>query len=469
MSKIFWLIAVPIYFASRLANLTLIPIFTDEAIYLRWSQIISGDLKYLYLPLTDGKPPLFMWLVALLMKFLPGFDPLLVGRLVSVGAGFLGMLGVYFLARQLFASKITAYLAVIFYLICPFTFFYDRFALADTLLSAFGVWSLGLGVFLVRTQRWLVALILGLVLGLGWLTKTPALFFLVLLPLLVLLKPKNLVKFAIQLSLAWIIARGIYSLLFFLPQAYVISLKSYEFVVPLAEFLKQPFQFFAGNLRTLSWWEIQYLTWPVVVIILISLAKISRPKIILLAYFLSLFLFMGFFNKVIYPRFLLMFTPMLLVLAAAALAEFKKPYSWLALVVVLVLPIYTNLKVLTDPVKAPIADTDSTQYLNSWSAGWGIKELNTFFTQETKKYPKITVGTEGTFGLMPYGLELYQDEHPNLEIKPYWPVPEDLPPGLDYFIIYQRDSAPASWPVELVAKYQAGSSQDAMRLYKIKL
>ena len=462
MNRIFWLITIPLYFISRLINLTLIPIFTDEAIYLRWSQIMAGDWKYLYLPLTDGKPPLFMWLTALAMKVLPLSDPLFVGRLVSVFAGFFAMLGVYFAARQFFDDKKIAYLSSFFYLISSFTFFYDRFALADSLLAMWGIWSLGLGVLLVKTLKLKVAILLGIVLGLGWLTKTPAEFFIVLLPILIVLRPKSIIRYVALLLLAAAIARGIYSLIFLLPQAYVINLKSYEFIVPLSQFIRNPFQFFAGNLRALTLWEVQYLTWPIVALIVISLIRISRQKIILLTYFLSLFFFMSLFNKVIYPRFLLMFTPMLLILAAAGLSDLKK-FAPVALVAVLILPAYTNYKLLTDPVYAPIADTDSSQYLNSRSAGFGVKELNNFFAGK-----KVTVGVEGTFGLMPYALELYQKDHPDLVIKPYWPMPEILLPELDYFVVYQHPSAPPTWKVSLVAQFQEGSGKDYLKLYKIK-
>ena len=120
---LFWTLVFGAYFISRFTNLTSIPIFTDEAIYLRWSQIMSGDLHYLYLPLTDGKPPLFMWLVALGMKIAPMVDPLFVGRATAVLLGALGLVGIYFTSNQLFKSKFVSKIAVLFYLIFPIHFF----------------------------------------------------------------------------------------------------------------------------------------------------------------------------------------------------------------------------------------------------------------------------------------------------------------------------------------------------------
>ncbi len=265
--KKFWLIAFIAYFISRFTNLTSIPIFTDEAIYLRWSQIMSGDLNYLYLPLTDGKPPLFMWLVALGMKIALMVDPLFVGRATAVLLGVIGLTGIYFTSSQLFKSKFVSKIAVLFYLISPFTFFYDRFNLADSLLAAIGTWSLGLGVILVHKLSLKIAIILGIVVGLGVWTKSPALEFVLLLPALILLfdfKAKSLKKqifhYVVLLGVAFVISRVIYEVLFLLPQAYVINLKNLEFVIPVSQFIKNPFIFFQGNLSALLLWTTTYLT-----------------------------------------------------------------------------------------------------------------------------------------------------------------------------------------------------------------
>ena len=79
-----WLGLVLVYFVTRLVNLGAIPIFTDEAIYLRWSQIMASDAALRYLPLVDGKPPLFMWLTSIVMKVLPHIDVHLKGRLIYI-------------------------------------------------------------------------------------------------------------------------------------------------------------------------------------------------------------------------------------------------------------------------------------------------------------------------------------------------------------------------------------------------
>src|SRR3989338_2009720 len=73
------------YLATRLTNLTTLPIFTDEAIYIRWGQIGLRDASHRFLSLEDGKQPLFVWLMYPMLKIFS--DPLIAGRMVSVMAG----------------------------------------------------------------------------------------------------------------------------------------------------------------------------------------------------------------------------------------------------------------------------------------------------------------------------------------------------------------------------------------------
>src|SRR5476649_1760995 len=99
------------YFLLRLIFLNKLPIFTDEAIYLRWAQIALHDSSWRFISLTDGKQPMFVWFAMIFIKFI--HDPLLAGRLVSVTAGFFTLIGLYFLSYELFNNKTLSFLASI--------------------------------------------------------------------------------------------------------------------------------------------------------------------------------------------------------------------------------------------------------------------------------------------------------------------------------------------------------------------
>src|SRR3989304_9509570 len=98
-----WIILPTAYLLTRLLNLKIIPIFTDEAIYLNWTQVALNDPAHRFISLEDGKQPLFIWFAAILQKFIS--DPLIASRLVSVFAGFGSIIGIYLLAKELFSEK----------------------------------------------------------------------------------------------------------------------------------------------------------------------------------------------------------------------------------------------------------------------------------------------------------------------------------------------------------------------------
>src|SRR3989344_7067282 len=100
LKYLFWPVLIIAYLASRLTNLTILPIFTDEAIYSYWAQIALHDPVNRFVSLEDGKQPLFIWFGAILQNFIS--DPLIAMRLVSVISGMFSLIGIYLLTKNLF-------------------------------------------------------------------------------------------------------------------------------------------------------------------------------------------------------------------------------------------------------------------------------------------------------------------------------------------------------------------------------
>src|SRR3989304_10568257 len=90
-------------FLLRIFRLTLLPIFADEAIYVRWAQVMRAEETLRFLPLSDGKEPLFMWSGIPFLKIFT--DPLFAGRFLSVLAGIATIVGVFVSSKLLFKSK----------------------------------------------------------------------------------------------------------------------------------------------------------------------------------------------------------------------------------------------------------------------------------------------------------------------------------------------------------------------------
>src|SRR3990167_11294736 len=129
------LIILAIGLFLRIVKLTYLPVFVDEAIYIRWSQIMINEATLRFLPLSDGKQPLFMWADMAFLKLFA--DPLFAGRFLSTVTGLGTLVGIYVSSYYLFKSPKVSLLAGLLYALSPFAVFFDRLALVDSMLSMF--------------------------------------------------------------------------------------------------------------------------------------------------------------------------------------------------------------------------------------------------------------------------------------------------------------------------------------------
>ncbi len=484
-----------LYFLTRLANLTGLPIFTDEAIYIRWSQIAGNDANWRFISLTDGKQPLYVWIAMILLKFIE--DPLFAGRLVSVIAGVGSVIGMFFLTNEVFKNRKTAFFASFLYVIYPFALVYDRLALYDSLVAMITIWALYFEFLLVRKLRLDIALLLGMIMGVGLLTKSNTNFALILLPFSLVLfdfKQKHWRRLLGKWFLLALVAAGValaMSLVLRLsPFYHIIGEKNLVFIYSFSDWIARPFAFFVGNFTGLGGWLLNYMTIPVVLLVLSSFLvskKYFKEKLLLLAWFIVPFMALAFFGKVIYPRFILFMTMPLLVLAAYAFVYMMtvSRKAWFRLFIVIVfltLPLFKDYFIITDFAHAPIPKSDLTQLVRGWPAGGGVNETVAFL-KEKAKTEKIYVGTGGTFGLMPYALEIYLHDNPNITIKGFWPINDTAPKEVidasktmpTYFVFYQEcpscsqiGFAPAEWPATPVLRMKKAEQNSFYTLYEIK-
>ncbi len=478
-----------LYFGSRLYNLTSMPIFTDEAIYIRWSQIGARDANWRFISLTDGKQPMFTWVAMVLLRLLPTWDPLFVGRLVSVFAGLGSLIGIGVLAYILSKSKRVAFFASILYILLPLTLLYDRMALYDSLVATFSIWNLTLAILLVRTLRLDVALIFGLLLGAGMLNKTNGFLSLYLLPLTLILFDwknshwmKRLVRWVALAVLAGVLSQILYSVLRLSPLLHMVKAKDALFVYPISEWLLHPFRFLEGNLRGMFDWLWRYISVPMVVAVLWAVfgRNITRERLLLFLWWVLPFFLLAMFGKVLYPRYILFMVMPLLVLTAMSadwiMKHVKRPFVTAFLFALLIIPsVNASMHLLVDPSTAPIPGADLGQYVNDWPAGGGVKEVAAFLSKKAAT-EKIAVYTEGTFGLLPYAIELYLVDHPNVKLKGIWPLSPTPPQEVlddafirpTFLILNQSQIAPPGWPLELIAEYQKGINADRkLRFFRV--
>ncbi|KKR03345.1 MAG: hypothetical protein UU25_C0008G0002 [Microgenomates group bacterium GW2011_GWB1_40_9] len=474
-----------VYFATRLVQLTALPIFTDEAIYIRWSQIGSADAAWRFISLTDGKQPFFTWAVMASVRLFQ--DPLFAGRIVSVIGGFFSLIGLVFLSRELFKNFSVGLVAAALYVISPFTLMYDRLALYDSWVATFSIWNLYLAVLLARRARLDIALLFGMMLGMGMLNKTSAFLSLYMLPATLLLfdwkRPKQMLRFVLWVGyaiIAAVLSQAIYSILRLSPFFYIVSQKDALFVYPLKEWLIHPLNFFQGNIHGLFDWLKGYMTWPLLAIAWVAMIipkKYMREKLLLVGWWLAPFIALSLFGRILYPRFILFMTMPLFILASYTvvwLATFIRK-SWIFLFLIFCIygySLYISTRILVDIKTAPILKADRGQLVDDWPSGWGTNEVVSFLKNQQQP---IAVYTEGTFGLFPYALEIFLHDYPTIEIHGLWPIPDVIPKEIlesasnkpTYFVsnFTQKEFL---WPLTLLATYQKGTNpKSAMRLYQV--
>lgn len=489
---------VLLFIGSRFYNILAVPIFTDEAIYIRWAQIAKQDAAWRFISLTDGKQPLFIWLIMIIMRFID--DPLLAGRTISIFAGLGSMVGLFFLTGELFKNRSIGLIAAGLYVLYPFALVYDRMALYDSLVGTFAIWSLYFAVLLARRVRFDLALILGMVLGGGVLNKTSGFISAASLPFSILLfrswDKRRIVRWVLFIAVAVVFMYLYYSILRLSPFFHIIDEKNTIFYYPFSEWIKHPFQEFLSNWKGLFNWFITYVTWPIFFLMVSAffLGKaFLREKLLLFLWFFFPFVVLAFIGKTLYPRFIFFMTLSLLPLAALSFHEIPrligKPFFFvprtLAIVIYALVFFFLQLRIdyfiLTDLARSPVPRSDLDQYINEWPAGGGIKEAVAFFEREAKNGP-IYVGTQGSFGLLPYALEIYLNQNPNVKIVGFWPVDNTPPTEVieqshempTYFVFYQpcascekNGFAPPTWPVSLIAQYHKGLGQSYLSIYQM--
>lgn len=428
-------------FVVRIVNLLALPLFCDEAIVMRWSQFLlnmpSKDLR-LFMS-TNGHLPFLTWLWAISLKFFS--EPLFAGRIIGVVSGTLSTLGVYLICARLYSRKAAAVAAVL-YIFVPETFFNDRMAYFDTLITMFGVYILLFSVlfFYGKKEKYpLFFLGLGINMGLAALTKLPAVL-LFPFPLIIWFFFRDGFSWT---KLAWIVPS------FAFPAASYIWLSSYpawsisvdmgrSFSYSFMELFSLPVHQWINNAS--SFWVnlLAYLTLPLMVIALYGIYRLKymdkRDFSLFVCFLLPMAYFLFFCKGWIRFRYLMLaFPPLLIYLGPIVVELSEKIYSfvsdkmkWLKasqgrtlvlviLCIVLLLPsLRFDYYLLTDPFKAAFDPVDKEPYFQMWSSGYGFNQIVDFFKNEARKGVIVVIVAHPDIGVLSSGLITYLNNQSNI-------------------------------------------------------
>ncbi len=455
-----WLVPVALlmFVLFHSIGLTKLPIFADEAIYLRWAQlIISEPGRYAFFPVNDGKTPLFVWSV--IPMLLTKMDPLLAGRLWSVAAGVLQIVVLGSIAKKLKWGKLGVVTTFAFITLAPFWFFNHRMALMDAWLTTMlSVTMLSLLMLYEKGKDWQPSrktmqklfadfecvgwfLLSALAFGAALFIKIPAILAalpLVLTPWLVF-DAKRAVWWSAITALALGGGLGLAGLVLLHPTGPQLFSRSGDFLLPVSQIIAGGWRETLPSGDTYLGYFWQYLTPGIMILSLVPLffQRTRRVGTVLLLQFLLFFTPIWILGRVVYPRYLF---PASLWLTLSAVLGLVTLVHWgkserrslvqrvsagvLLISCVLVLGVQSLQFVLpswVNPNTVPFNTPDSLQYHQTWSSGHGVDETYILIKEWAQTHPgeELVVATEGRFGTLPDALLLknFNTPLPNVRIE----------------------------------------------------
>ncbi len=473
------------YFLTRLINLDRFPIFSDEGIYIHWAKVAWHDASWRFISLTDGRQPLQTWATIPFLKLFPN-NTLLAGRLFSVTAGFLSLVGIFTLLVYLF-DKRTAFIGSFLYLVTPYFLFYERMALVDSAVNTAFIWILFLAIILAQTIRLDIAIILGLVSGLSLLAKSSVKLFVgsvIFGPILFL--DKNLKKllsylasFSFLYLIAIILALVLYNIQRLSPFFHFVALKNNTFIMSTEELLATPLKFFFGNL-----WKIPAdifaeagLFIPLIGVFGYGLIykKDKKLFLFLLAWLIIPYLLIALVTKVLFPRYIMFFASLLLIPAAYFVSLQKNKIIYSSLLLLLVVSVgYYDYTILFDYKNIPFPEVDRGQYIEGWSAGWGAQEIVAYAREKAKEKPVILIA-EGNFGMIGDVLDVLLKPSDRISITAYWPIEEkdlianqvNLDKNYVFAVFPHRFEYPKNWPLKLVKRFDKPGNKSVIYFFEL--
>jgi len=480
-------IIIIFYFLTRLINLEQLPVFNDEGIYIHWAKVAWHDASWRFVSLTDGKQPLQTWGTIPFLKLFPD-NALFAGRLFSVATGFFGLTGLFSLLFYLFNKK-TAFIGSFLYILTPYFLFYDRLAMVDSGVNAFFIWILFFSVLLINTMRLDVALLFGLIAGMGLLAKSSVRLFVglsILAP--ILLKDlfqktkRNLIKlpsFFILFGITGTIALVIYNVQRLSPFLHFVEEKNNTFVMSFSEWINNPFAVLFHNLRTIPYYVFSELGWIILPFGILGLGKLfSKNKklfLYLISWLLIPYIGISMMTRVLFPRYIIFFGTLILIFASFYLGTLKKQMFLIAsFFMIIVGTLFFNYSILFDYSKIPFPPTDRGQYIESVTVGYGIKEIIAFAREKSKEKPVIILA-EGDFGMTGDVLDVFLRKDDKIFIKGYWPLDEkellqhqiDLQKNYVYAVVSHSLDYPKNWPVRLVKSYYKPNNKSVIYLLEL--
>jgi len=445
-NNIDWVVVVMLLpaFAVRVLNLELLPIFYDEAVYLRLAEQTASKLDLTIA--LNAVSTLQVWFLAPIYQFSP--SPLWIGRFLSVLFGVMTVPICYKIAQRLYKERWVARMAAIFYAVVPYAVFHDRLAQNDGVLTFFLAVMVYLAVALVERSpkltrevkqppddRWLIGIGLVLTFGLAMLAKRSGILFFatpILAGLLLQKRP------AWRTSWPWLIAVMIGLVLITVPIVKIASSTSNQLVAQMASLeLNRWSSQFQENIIELGEWFYRYFMWPAFILIILALGHTflrlkqdqrRRADLFLAVVALIPIFFFTLLSRRWYPRYLLPAVFPLMILLSSIIWllcwRWRQRQPWLIFVLAgaAVIPMFWfDILLINDPLATPLPREDRRQYIEGMPAGYGLSQVATEITDIANRGSEIVVWRNNRSVPLRYGLPHYLPSgRKNIDIETFF-------------------------------------------------
>jgi len=233
----------------------------------------------------------------------------------------------------------------------------------------------------------------------------------------------------------------------------MIGIRNRDYVFPVSHILQKPLDPLIPYLHRS--FEYLWMLGPFFLVFLVLMGVVMglefwfKRTIILLVWALLPILVSSEFSKTMTARYIYFCFPYFCILASLSFRNFFKDFllkiktrlnsnafvinllAFLFFLGFLTQSLTQDYKLLNDPQSADLPRSERSGYLEEWTSGWGIREVSSYIRKEAKfSNAKIVIGTEGYFGTLPDGLQMYLADLTNVIVigvgLPIKDIPESL-------------------------------------------
>ena len=212
----------------------------------------------------------------------------------------------------------------------------------------------------------------------------------------------------------------IYNILRLGENFHLLTSRNYDYVFGFNHLFQNPLDPFIANIKTFIIWLI-YLgpvfLFPVIVFgINMGWKKYRKEIILTLIWFILPVITQSIYAKVFTARYILFTLPYLFLLSGVVFLPevLKKKQVAVFVLLFVIASLIQDALLLTSPEKMYLPRSERSGYLEEWSSGEGILQVSRYLKEAKTNNPgkQIVVGTEGYFGTLPDGLQIYLNDYP---------------------------------------------------------